>query len=298
VHGLGVPEQQRLWSPALYPLTPVPGGALAVVTRQDCARCTVTVTEFFIATDGSARRTARLTLTRDQHSSTPALGSTSASWVLTWPRSGHCTLRVEPSPLPAVAVPCGRVVSDTPAGLVISRHSTVMLVDPHTGQVRQRFAAAAQFDVLSRTFALMGTAPGGAGADVAPTGLTLVNLASGRRMRLRWPSTLTFGYQVFPDPHGPLVAIEFGDPGHTGGQVSDVWILDLRTGGLTHVPGFPILENLKFSGVTWTRDHRLVVLAQGGGRTAIGVWRPGDPWLRVGTAPSLPGYSQVAPLSQ
>jgi hypothetical protein len=64
------------------------------------------------------------------------------------------------------------------------------------------------------------------------------------------------------------------------------------------VPGFPILEHLKFSGITWTSDHRLVVVAQGGGRTAIGVWRPGSARLPVGTAPRLPGYSQLVSLSQ
>jgi hypothetical protein len=298
LHGLGVPRHQRLRSPALYPLTPTPGGALAVVTRQDCAHCTVTRTEFLIGTNGSVRRTATLTLARDQRTSASALGSTSASWVLAWPRSGRCTLRLSPGTSPAVAVPCGSVGSDTRAGLVISHGSTVILVDPHTGRVRDRFTAAAQFDVLSSGFALIGTAPGIAGPDTAPTGLTLVNLGSGARNRLRWPSTLRFGYQVFPEPGGPLVAIEFGDPSNARGQASDVWLLDPRSSAFTHVPGFPILEDLKFSGITWTGDHRLVVAAQGGGRTAIGIWRPGSARLRVGTVPPLQGYSQLVPLSQ
>ena len=301
VRGLAVPRQQRTWSPALYPLTAAPGGALAVVTRQDCARCTVTQTEFLIGADGLVRRTARLTLARDQHTSTPVLGSASASWVLTWPRSGRCTLRLEPGSRPAVAVPCGRLGGETPAGMVISRGSEVMLVDPQTGRVRERFAVHGQFDVISTNVALISTAPGIPGeGDAYPTDLTLVNLRTGARTHLRWPSTLHFGYRVIPEPHGSLVAVEFADPAylHSGRQASDVWLLDPRTGAFTHVPGFPILEHLKFSDIAWTGDHRLIVVAQGGGRTAIGVWRPGSAQLRVGTVPRLAGYSQFVPLSR
>jgi hypothetical protein len=301
IRGLGVPQRQRIWSPALYPLTAAPGGALAVVTRQDCARCTVTQSELLIGADGLVRRTGRLRLASDQHTSTPALGSASASWVLTWPRSGRCMLRLEPGSRPAVAVPCGTAQSDTPAGLVISRGSEVMLVDPRTGRVRERFAVHGQFDVISNNIALISTAPGIPGeGDAFPTHLTLINLSTGARTQLRWPSTLRFGYRVFPEPHGPLVAIEFADPAYlySGRQASDVWLLDPRTDAFTHLPGFPILEHLKFSGLAWTSDHRLVVIAQGGGRTAIGVWRPGSAQLRVGTAPQLAGYSQFVPLSQ
>jgi hypothetical protein len=298
VPGLGVPSRQGLWSPALYPLRSVPGGALAVVTRQDCRRCTVTETEFLIGNDGSVRRTSRLTLARNQHTSTPALGSVSGNWVLTWPRSGRCLLSLRPGARPAVAAPCGSISADTPAGLVISRGDQVLLIDPWTGRVRDRLAVHGQFDVLSPTVALIGTAPGMAGTDISPTDLTLLNLATGARTHLGWPSSLHFGYQVFPQPHGPLVAVEFGDPSHPVGQASDVWLLDSRTGAFTHVPGFPILENLKFSGIVWAGAHRLVMVAQGGGRTALAVWRPGDAHLQVRTAPPLAGYSQLVALSR
>jgi hypothetical protein len=297
VHGLGVPRQQRTWSPALYPLTAAPGGAVAMVTRHDCVRCTVTMTDFMIGADGSVRRTTRLTLARDQHTSTTALASASASWVLTWPRSGRCTLRLEPGSRPAVAVPCGSVGSDTPAGLVISRGSEVMLVDPRTGRTLERFAVHGQFDVISGSVALMSTSPGIPDeGDAFPTGLTLVNLSTGARTHLQWPSIFRFGYRVFAEPHGSLVAVEFADPAYAGSQASDVWLLDPRTGVFTHLPGFPILEHLKFSDIAWTSDHRLVVVAQGGGRTAIGVWHSGSAQLRVGTVPQLAGYSQFVPL--
>ena len=299
VRGLGVPRRQRLWSPALYPLTAARGGALAVVTRQDCPRCTVTKTDFLIGADGSVRRTARLTLAPDQPTSAPVLGSTSASWVLTRSRGGHCTLMLKPGSHRAVSAPCGSLGPDTPAGLTISRRGEVLLVDPRTGRVRERIGVNRQLDVISRTVALLGSAPGIPGeGDAAPTALTLVNLSTGTHIQLQWPSILHFGYRVFPEPHGSLVAVEFGDPAYANSQASDVWLLDPRTGAFTHIPRFPILEHLKFSDIAWTDDHRLVAVAQGDGRTTIGLWRTGSHQLEVATVPQLDGYSQFVPLSR
>lgn len=79
-------------------------------------------------------------------------------------------------------------------------------------------------------------------------------------------------------------------------------MLNPRTGGFTHVPGFPVLEALKASAVAWTADDRLVVVAQGGaltqpgGRTVVGVWSPGQRTVPVRTLPALNGYSQFVPL--
>jgi hypothetical protein len=135
----------------------------------------------------------------------------------------------------------------------------------------------------------------------APLRLSLVNLTTGTRHRLRWPSIFHFGIQVIPEPTGPLVAVEFVDPTYTTGkqpmrQATDIWLLNTRSGNFTHVPGFPILERLQSSGVAWTADNRLVIVAQGGGRTAIGVWRPGQRTLPVRTVPGLGGYPQFVPL--
>jgi hypothetical protein len=132
--------------------------------------------------------------------------------------------------------------------------------------------------------------------------LTLVNLSTGARTHLRWPSVLhsQSAYSVIPEPHGPLVALDFGDPAYhmTGRQVSDVWILDPRTGTFSHVPGFPIFEALKFSGLAWTADGRVVVAADGLRHTAIGLWRPGSTHLQVGRLPRLAGYTQLVPLDR
>ena len=97
VPGLGVPRNpSTITGPQLYPLTAAPGGALAVVTSAPCQRCTST--EFFIGVDGSVRRVATLRVAGTQDTA-PAFDST-ATWVLTRPRDGRCTLRLVPTRAP------------------------------------------------------------------------------------------------------------------------------------------------------------------------------------------------------
>jgi hypothetical protein len=290
VPGLGLPRRRRLWSPSLYPLSWTPAGARGDVTRRDCNGCTATQTNFLINANGAVQRTSTLTLAADQYESTPVYGSTSASWVLTHPRSGHCTLRLQPGSRPALDAPCGSLASDTPAGLIIATNQRMLLIDPQSGHTRARSPLHGQLDVLSANIALTSNTPG-----VLPANLTLINLSTRARMHLRWPSLFRSGYQVFPEPHSSVAAVEFADPAYAGTQAGDVWLLNTRTHTFSHVPGFPILEHLKFSDIAWTDDHRLAVVAQGGGRTAIGIWRPGSPQLRVGTIPALTGYSEFVP---
>ena len=218
VRGLGLPRQRyTLRGPQLWSLTPAPGGALAVVWRQNCRHC-YTLTSFRIGADGLARRTTSVMVARHQQS-TQALGSTTASWVLTRPRSGRCTLALAPDSRPVVAVPCGTLGADTAAGMAIERRGEVRLVDPRTGRVRERVAVGdgGQLDFLGHDMALIGTSFGDSSGG-APDRLALVNLSTGARTHLRWPSILQFGYSVIPDPHGPLVAVNFGDPADPGPQ--------------------------------------------------------------------------------
>ena len=51
----------------------------------------------------------------------------------------------------------------------------------------------------------------------------------------------------------------------------------MRTGAISHVPGFPAQMELKRSSMAWTSDDRLVLLFEAEGATRIGVYRPGDP---------------------
>jgi hypothetical protein len=306
INGLGVPRRQTLWSPTLFPIVAAPGGALAVVTRQACQSCTVSKTNYLIGANGFARKVATLTLARDQYTTAQALHS-ARTWVLTWPRSGRCTLRLEPSSRPDVPAPCGSLVSDTPAGLLVNAGKTVLVINPQSGKIRVRVRVSGPLDVLPDDLALTSNAPGFPADSSSPTDLTVINLATGYRRHLRWPSILHFSYRVIPEPRGSLVAVEFVEPAYTPGretigQATDVWMLDPRTATFTHVPAFPILERLKFSSMAWTADDRLVIVAQGGAlsqpgnRTVVGVWRPGQRTIRVRALPTLDGYSQIVPL--
>ncbi|HLW96574.1 MAG TPA: hypothetical protein VKS25_14455 [Solirubrobacteraceae bacterium] len=298
------------YPPALS-LTPTRGGALAVVSHQACAHCALTNDDFLIGASGAVR------LLGVRHFAAFAgtierswLPGTAAEWVLTWPHRGPCTLRLVPSSRSAVKVPCGDLGAEYADGIALwTDHDQVgIVVDPRTGAVRRHLAATnLRDDPVGHGFAVEGPSTGSGR-------LTLLNLISGKRRVLRWPSRLYFGYQLIPDPVGRFVAIEFVDPAYPGysvpvgvssrtvGQAADLWLLDERAGTLNHVPGFPILELLKQSGVAWTADGRLAVVARGGAfaqsatRTAIGVWRPGQRTLRVRALPPLNGYTQFVPL--
>jgi hypothetical protein len=132
-------------------------------------------------------------------------------------------------------------------------------------------------------------------------GLTLVDRARGRRRRLRWPSVLAELDGAIAEPHGPFVAIGFADPAYGGGppQAEDLFLLDTRTDALTHVPGFPVALDLKFSNMAWTSDDRLVLLFQAEGVTSIGVYRPGNRAVavrRVQIPPRGGGSDQFVPI--
>lgn len=303
VPGLGVPRKHRLWSPMLWPLTKVPGGALGIVHRRACNKCTGSETHYLITRAGAVRRISSFRLAPDQYSTTPVMRSASAIWVLTHPRHRHCTLRVEPGSGAATQVPCGTLLGDAAVGagtgVLMSTSDRMILVDPHSGRVLARSPVNGQLDVLSRRTVLTGGPTGIQGQNEPAPPLTLINLTTGARRQLRWPSLLRFGYQVFPAPYSSLVAIEFADPAYdtSGRQAADVWLLDTHTGAFTHIPGFPIFEYLKFSGMAWATDNRLVIAAYGRRGPSIGIWRPGGRQLQVGALPRLSGYLQLVPFT-
>ena len=278
---VGAPERT-----SVQPLIPFGAGALAFVTTQRCTRCGSTQVEYLIDRAGRARRLGTLSLGYHQ-TFTPAIGST-AGWVYTWPHRGPCSLALEPGSQKAVTVPCGGLWGVSSAGVLIGKG---LLVDPSTGQVLLRAKASGAIQLIRGTLALES---GGQPGDL--TSLALVDLRTGARRPLRWPSRLHFGFQVFPAPHGPLVALRFGQPWYPPSQAADVWILNTSTGSLTEVPGFPALELLKFSTIAWTADDRLVVASTGPRRTVVGVWRPGQTTMALRTVPPLHGYTSVVPL--
>lgn len=279
-------------------------GVLATVTGWSCemwvscapgqASYPDRQSQFLISAAGAVRRISSFALSRHQYT-TPAFHST-ATWVSTWPHRGPCALALAPGAHPGVRVPCGAIGPDTAGGLWIDNGGLQMLVDPRTGAVLEREHSRDVRIPLPGGFALESAAGGGV------TPLTLVNLATGTRRQLGWPSSLTYGYQVYPAPQGRLVALEFADPfhpvaGQSVNQAADVWVLDTATATLTHIPGFPALELLKQSGLAWTPQGELVLAARGGGRTLVAVWKPGQATLPLRAVPQLHGYAQFVALS-
>jgi hypothetical protein len=180
--------------------------------------------------------------------------------------------------------------------ILVSGNGVERLVNPFTGSVRAR--ASGSLWPLHRNLVLenYGLRPGG------PTGsqfghLSLVNLMSGDRRQLVWPSYFGNLIRVAGQPHGSLVAIDFGSPAYPGPeQAEDVWVLDTGTGKFTHIPGYPAQVDIKFSNIAWTNDDRLVIVAQGGGRTVVAIWKPSGTRLPLRTLPTLPGYNSFVPI--
>jgi hypothetical protein len=106
--------------------------------------------------------------------------------------------------------------------------------------------------------------------------LAFVDRRTWKRRVLSWNSILGYLDGAVVQRHGPYVAIGFADPAYPGPQqAEDVFLLNRRTGEVTHVPGFPAQIELKRSSMAWTADGRLVLLLRDARGTRIGVYRPG-----------------------
>jgi hypothetical protein len=154
-------------------------------------------------------------------------------------------------------------------GLISDR---TRVIDPSTGQT----LLTTPYGVL----AVAGKRLVLAGPEKA---FTLLDSTTGTQQKLAWPSILYGLDEPKADYQGRRVALAFADPAWQSGphQAMDVWLLDTRTGGLTHLPGMPAFVDLKFTSMEWTRDGRLVVLGETGGRGFVAVWRPGSAKLQV-----------------
>jgi hypothetical protein len=242
-----------------------PSGNGAFVARYGC--CATTAVASRIHEDGSVQRLAA------GGSLAPASDS-AATWVLRRTSPGHCRLALVPGSRPSVRAPCRPLLGAGEAGVLMWTNTGEMLVDVRTGRAR---ALASTIVPLFGDLVFEDT-----GRGSVQDRLSLVDVASGARRGLKWPSILGGLAEVVPQPHQPLVAVGFGDPAYPGpAQAFDVWILDARTGVYTHLPGFPAQVRLKFSSMAWTSDGRLVLLLEGGGRTVLAVWFPGSHTLRL-----------------
>ena len=94
-------------------------------------------------------------------------------------------------------------------------------------------------------------------------------------------------------PSGRLVALSFSDPAYylSATQVTDTWLLDLRSRRFSHLPDMPAVVALKGTSMTWTRDGRLAWLGETGpprdratlepARDVVAVWKPGQRRIAV-----------------
>jgi len=172
-----------------------------------------------IRLDGSVQHLAR------GRGVVPARNS-SAVWVVTRGSDRTCRARLVPSARPSVGVPCGAFLrEDTAAGLLMTTADAVILVDKTTGRVRARNATGV--GVVARNVILERYR----NDDLNARQLRLVDLATGERTPLGWPSILDWHDAVLSQPHGTLVAVTFADPAYPGpAQALDVWILDAAPG--------------------------------------------------------------------
>ncbi|MBA3475895.1 MAG: hypothetical protein H0T10_03970 [Actinobacteria bacterium] len=209
-----------------------------------------------------------------------------AVWVQSTTSRSRCSLRrmsLDGRRLRAPrAFPCA-TVSDPAAGSLglVTRRTRVL--DPRTG----RLVLETRFGVVAAAGAKLVLAGPATTDGTSSHQFTLLDGATRVERRFPWPSLLLWLDAPAIDPVGRFVALAFADPawGPYGQQGLDVWLLDTRTGGRTHLPGMPAFVSLKRTSMAWTDDGRLVLLGETNGRERefVAVWRPGQPRLALKT---------------
>jgi hypothetical protein len=200
-----------------------------------------------------------------------------AIWLKSFLDKTHCTVRAlrldGTEAQKPHAIPCSANLVDSGSRVVLVDGDSI--ADVRTGET---LITAHVLSAIAGDFAIT--------ADGEQTPISVTNLRTGERWRLRYPSRIGgqggIGYgAVAPDER--RVAIEFGDPAYhgTGTQVTDVWLLDLEQRTIEHLPDMPAAVALKFTSMQWTTDGRLVFLAETNARTVVAVWRPGQKRIRV-----------------
>lgn len=154
-------------------------------------------------------------------------------------------------------------------GLIVRRNGD-RVIDPVTGRT------------VLRSWGVLGVGRSKAVIRCPGARCSLLDTETGRQSRVRWNNPFGGLREAAADPGGRFLAVSFGIPAWPGGgQVLDVWTLDMQTGKLTRVPGMPAIVKLKFTSVSWTQDGRLVILGESGTRAFVAVWRPGERLIAV-----------------
>jgi hypothetical protein len=250
-----------------------PAGSDALVVRE---RRSLAAQEIYVVRDGTTTGTL---LGRGGGVAPTADGR--AVWISADAGAGRCRLR-------AVSIGgrqrragrpfrCGSLDPGGSLGLIVHGRARDELVDPESLRTllhAPRILAVADGRILTQDRAKR---------------LTLIDTTAGARTRLPWPSSIGGEAsqggtdEAAVDPSGKLIALGFSDPAYqsTGTQVTDLWLLDTATGGFRHLPDIPAIVSLKSTSWAWTRDGRLVILAESEGATVVGVWKPGDQRIAI-----------------
>jgi hypothetical protein len=156
---------------------------------------------------------------------------------------------------------------------------TIGLLDPATGRTLARYPRVYG---VAGSQVLWGDPEGDAGS------FTLTDRRTGTSRPVPRPTPYGQASVGLASPDGRLLAVEFADPSwsRVQGQVSDIWLLDLRTRRWRRLPGTPLITAVKLMSLAWTADGRLL-LAGNFDRfgKALAVWRPGQDHLAVKPLP-------------
>ena len=254
-------------------LTVLAAGKDAIVWLCCCAHATkIPRAEIYVVRRG-AKSATRLATAWEVAPAADGL----AVWLKAYADARHCILREvaldgseRQSPRP---VPCSTQLIDAGTGAVLIEGRAV--VDLSTGETLLD---------ANRLWAMVGDFTVTTEGSQGP--LTLTDLRSGERWRLRYPSRI--GGQGGTDEaavqrKGQLVALSFSDPAYqlSGKQVTDVWLLDPAVRRFRHLPDMPAAVSLKFTSMSWASDGRLVMLAETDQRNVVAVWRPGRQRISV-----------------
>lgn len=195
-------------------------------------------------------------------------------WLKSYRDAKHCTLREVDlrgrSLRRPRSLPCSTRLVDVGSGALLIQGTAV--IDPVNSRrllrTRGLWAVAGKFALSSESVG----------------SLALTDLQSGAERELPWPSEIGRDGgqggrdQAAVQPGAEAIALSFSDPAYeySSAQITDVWLLDPTDGSFSHLPDMPADVALKFTSMCWTRDGRLVILAETGGADVVAVWRPGD----------------------
>ena len=208
-------------------------------------------------------------------------------WLLE--RGRRCTLRQigldSLARRPSRRVPCAiGLLDETSAGLLAWAEPSAageqrILLDPGSGRVVARYP---------EVHGVVGSQVLWGGPERHAGPFTLTDRRTGTSRPVPRPTPYGWAGSGLPSPDERLLAVEFADVSwsRVKGQVSDIWLLEVRTRRWWRLPGMPLITAVKFMSMAWTADGRLLLAGdfERFGK-ALAVWSPGQDHLGVKRLP-------------